>query len=314
MLQHPQIKFPPFFGTQMGVPGSDTPEGLRLYPDALTFFVDGGHSEADDNNDGTDPRYPLATISQGITNATDGRGDLVLVSPGTYNPTAAITVDKADIRLIAVPIGGNPEQPENGTVVYPAASYDTGPMFIVEAPCTIQGFDIVTRNTGPHGGAIATAAASLVFDGDGGSYNGGFCHIKNCRFVDWWGAVSGIYFIGGAYNLIENCVFESFDSGIQFYSGTHNPTYNVIRRCWFVDNTNGIEMVVGSTPHNVVIQENIFMDYTDAIDFNQAGGGAGDGLVCGNWFETATDAATYDCTVAQAQAIGWNFSGNHYSE
>lgn len=298
----------------MGVPGSDTPLGFRLFPDAVTFYVDAGHSDTSDNNDGTDPNAPLTTISQGITNATSGRGDVILVSPGSYNPTAAITIDKADIRLLAMPIGGNPLQPENGTVVYPAASYATGPMFIVEEPCEIAGFDIVTRFTGPHGGTVATASAGLAFDGDGGSTNGGFCWIHHCRFVDWWGSVAGIYFFGGAYNLIENCSFEGHDAAIQFYSGTHNPDYNTIRNCYFFDNTNGIEIIVGSTPHNTVIQENVFVDYTDAIDFNQAGGGTGDGFVIGNYYETATDAATYDCTVAQAQVIGWNFAGNNYSE
>jgi hypothetical protein len=307
------LKAPPWFGGQMGVPGSDTPEGFRWYPDALTFYVDGGHDEADDNNDGTDPRYPLATISQAITNTTSGRGDVIYVGPGTYNPTAAITVDKADISIIGQPIGGNPEQPENGAVIYPAASYDTGPMFILEEPCTLAYLDIVTRFTGPHGGAAATASASLVFDGDGGSTHGGFCHIHHCRFADWWGSVTGLYYRGGAYNLVEYCNFEGFDAGVQFYSGTNNPDYNVIRNCGFYECTNGIE-VLGGAPHHTLIKGNIFIDYTDAIDFDQAGGGAGDGLVCGNYYETATDAATYDCTVAQAQAIGWNFSGNNYSE
>lgn len=313
-MDHTMVKAPPWFGGQMGVPGSDTPLGFRLQADAVTFYVDPGHGHTNDNNDGTNPNAPLTTLGQALTNAVNGRGDVIWVAPASYNPTGPITVNKSDVKILGMPIGGNPLQPENGAVFYPAASYATGPMFIVEVPCTIAGLDIVTRFTGPHGGTVATASAALAFDGDGGAENGGFCHIYNCRFVDWWGNVAGIYFFGGAYNLIENCSFEGFDAGVQFYSGTHNPTYNTIRNCYFYDCTNGIEMIVGSTPHNCVIQENVFVDYTDAIDFNQAGGGTGDGLICGNYYETATDAATYDCTVLQAQAIGWNFSGNNYSE
>lgn len=309
---HTIVKGPPWFGGQMGVAGSDTPEGFRYYPDALTFYVDGGHTEADDNNDGTDPCYPLATISQAITNATDGRGDVVYVAPGTYNPTAAITVDKADIAIIGQPIGGNPLQPENGTVVYPAASYTTGPMFILEVPCTLAYMDIITRNVA-HTAAPATASASVAIDGDDGAFNGGFIHIHNCRFTDWWGAEYGIWFYAGTYNLVENCCFEGFDSaGVAFGSSPgNNPDYNIVRDCYFYDCVNGIEHITAATPHNFIYQNNVFVDYTDAIDFNDQ---AADGLVCGNYYETATDAATYDITVAAAQVHGINFSGNHYSE
>jgi len=275
------------------------------------FYVDPGNSDASDNNDGTDPRYPLETIQQGIDNAVDGRGDLVLVSPGTYNPTEAITVDKADIRVIGMPIGGNPLQPENGVVVYPDATYDTGPMFILEVPCTIANMDIITRNV-THHYDVATSSCSVAIDGEGGAYNGGFIHIHHCRFVDWWGAAYGVWTYAGAYNLIEHCSFEGFDAGVAFGpSPSNNPDNNVVRFCHFADNTNGIEHLAGGTPHNFIYFENIFLDYTDAIDFNDQ---AADGLVCGNFYETATDAATYDIAVAAAQVHGINFSGNHYSE
>jgi hypothetical protein len=60
-----------------------------------------------------------------------------------------------------------------------------------------------------------------------------------------------------------------------------------------------------------VYKENVFVDYTDAIDFNNT---AANGSVLGNWYDTATDAATYDITVAAAQALGIQFAGNRYSE
>lgn len=308
---HVMLKAPNWFGGQMGVPGSDTPLGFRHFPDAIELFVDPGHGDASDNNDGTDPNEPLLTIAQAMTNCTDGRGDVIWISPGTYNPTAAITVNKSDVRIFGMPQGGNPEQPENGVVIYPAASYTTGPMFIVEVPCTIAYLDIITRNV-THTATPATASASLVFDGEGGAFNGGFCHIHHCRFVDWWGSDYGIWAYAGAYNLIEDCNFEGFDAGIGWGSSVgNNPDYNVVRRCTFRDCVNGIEHIAGATPHNFVYQSNVFVDYTDAIDFNNQ---AADGLVCDNWYETATDAATYDIAVAAAQVLGINFSGNHYSE
>ena len=96
------------------------------------IYVDGGHANASDDNIGTNPDYPKATIAGGLAAATDGAGDVVLIAPGTYNPTAAITVSKENVIVMGMPIGGNPMQPENGVVVYPAASYATGPTFIPE--------------------------------------------------------------------------------------------------------------------------------------------------------------------------------------
>jgi hypothetical protein len=72
---------------------------------------------------------------------------------------------------------------------------------------------------------------------------------------------------------------------------------------------NGIEHI-GGTPHNFSYHENRFIDYTAAIDFN---GLAADGLVSGNWYETAAG-ATYDLAVAALQALGIQFAGNRYSE
>ena len=90
----PMLKFPQFFGGQMGVPGSDTPLGLRMAPQGLVYYVDASHPDASDNNDGTDPNEPKATIQSAITasNATITWANTppyegfnwIIVSPGEY--------------------------------------------------------------------------------------------------------------------------------------------------------------------------------------------------------------------------------------
>ena len=90
----PQIKLPQWFGGQMGVPGSDTPLGLRTLPQGIVYYVDGSHPNALDANDGTDPNAPKATIQSAITdnNATIDWAatppyegvNVIVVSPGTY--------------------------------------------------------------------------------------------------------------------------------------------------------------------------------------------------------------------------------------
>jgi len=90
----PIQKFPEFFGGQSGVPGSDTPLGLRTAPQGLVYYVDASHGDASDNNDGTNPNEPKATIQSAITdsNATIDWAatppyvgmNWIVVSPGEY--------------------------------------------------------------------------------------------------------------------------------------------------------------------------------------------------------------------------------------
>lgn len=90
----PQLKLPPWFGGQMGVPGSDTPLGFRQNPQGLVYYVDASHPDALDANDGTDPNRPKATIQSAIT-ASNALIDWaatppyegmnwIIVSPGVY--------------------------------------------------------------------------------------------------------------------------------------------------------------------------------------------------------------------------------------
>jgi hypothetical protein len=279
-----------------------------LDTNAKVFFVD--PTNGSDSNVGT-KEAPFAGLQTAIDACTDDNGDVIVRMPGSETPTSAITVDKAGVTIIASTYGTNLHEPEKFST-YPDATYTSGPMVIVQEPCAIIGLEFVTRNTS-HGNAADCSdnGSALSFDGDAGGYAGGFSLIKNCRFVDWWGNAYGLYFRAGAYNRVEECTFEGFDAGVAFASGTRNPDYNVVTRCKFVDCTNGIEHIAGATPHNFLYYENWFIDYTDAIDFNNQ---AADGLVAGNYYETATDATTYDITVAAAQALGIQFSGNNYSE
>jgi len=90
----PMQKFPQFFGGQMGVPGSDTPLGLRSAPQGIVYYVDGSHPDASDDNDGTDPNEPFETIQAAIdaNNATIDWAatppyvgmNWIIISPGEY--------------------------------------------------------------------------------------------------------------------------------------------------------------------------------------------------------------------------------------
>lgn len=284
--------------------------------DGEVFGVD--PTSGADTNLGTKRNQCFATMQTAVDACVANRGDMIVRFPGTENPTTAILFNKAGVVVRSSDSfcgGSNPYEPEKFST-YPAAAYATGPTAIISQPTTLWGLEFVTRNvTHVATDACTTVGAAVAFAGEGGGYAGGFSHLYRCRFVDWWGNAYGLWFAAGAYNTIEECSLEGFDSAVAFYStASNNPAFNTIKHCTFKDNTQGIEHVVGATPGNHLYMRNVFIDYTDAIDFNQATGGAGNGLICDNFFETATDAATFDCTVGQAQAIGWQFSGNHYSE
>ncbi len=267
------------------------------------------------SGDGMSPEGAFITTAEAITAAVDGRGDMIVRMPGNENPVAVLEFNKEGLILIAQNYGVNPLQGgEAGFAYWPDAAYATGPMAIISAPTAIIGCEFVTRNVAPgYIDAMTTSGAAIAFAGEGGGEIGGFSLIHNCRFVDWWGNPYGIEFGAGAYNVVSNCTFEGFNAGILFRgTSSNNPDHNIIEWCTFVDCVNGIDHYIGGcTAHNFIYQFNVFVDYTDAFDSNNL---ASDGLITSNRYETATDAATYDRTVAQLQVQGINLSGNQYSE
>ncbi len=46
---------------------------------------------ASDNNDGLSPQKPLVTIQAGLDKCTNGQGDTVMLLPGSWTITAALT-------------------------------------------------------------------------------------------------------------------------------------------------------------------------------------------------------------------------------
>lgn len=281
-----------------------------LLGDSEVYYVDPVNGS--DLNDGSTPDLAFATLQAGIDACTDSRGDFVVRMPGTENPTAAINFNKEGITVVASNYGGAPaEKSEAGFATYPDASYTSGPMGIISKPCTIMGLEFVTRNTSSGTSDDGSdSGGALCFIGEGGGEAGSFSYIKDCRFVDWYGNDWGIDCIAGSYNTIEGCTFEGFTAGINFQGSTSNnpESFRVVGN-WFKDCTYGIEHTSG-TPHNFLYADNYFVD-SKGLNSNAANA---DGLVAGNWFETATDAATYDDTVATLQGQNINFCGNHYSE
>lgn len=188
------------------------------------------------------------------------------------------------------------------------ATFTDGPVATVTARCAIIGLGFVSRDTG----ATFYSGAAMLVGGQSDATPFG-AYILNCRFPKWnLDNRIGIAVEGSSDCVIAGCSFEgvgtAFDSGVYVQGATQNLEIrgNRFRDCTYAI-THGV--FAGGGPHAMYL-ENICED----SKLLEASGNAATGLIAGNYLETATDAASYDDTVANLQALGLNFSGNRYSE
>lgn len=269
------------------------------------FYVDPGITAS---GNGLSPETAFATMTEGIAACTAGAGDLIIRMPGTETVTETITFNKTGITVVASTYGAAPLANGEMFATLADAAFTDGPVATITARCTIAGLGFVSRDTG----ALFYAGAAMLIGGLATASPFGAC-ILDCRFPKWNVANRiGISVEGSSDCLIEGCDFEgvgaAFDSGIYVQGATQNLEVrnNRFRDCTYAI-THGA--FAGGGPHCMYIG-----NYCEDSKLLEAGGNAATGALYGNYVETATNATTYDDTVAALQALGLNFAGNHYSE
>lgn len=293
----PMFKFPPFFIGQIGVPGSDTPLGLRTNPEGIVIYVDQNHPEANDNADGTDPRSPKATIQAAINACTSGHGDFIRVMPGSYVENLTVTKDFLTIEGIQLGYGR------------PDIEGDRGVALTVHA----EGF--VAK-----GLRFAAAAAEdavvqqgngffyfdCVFDGDGAND----LNLLPDVLDDHWSASEG---------LILDCLFRGGLVGIMFTNpgppAGVGPTDNRIINCRFYNHTTNDICDLDTPGSNLtcfldsLIAGCCFLEVGAAYVYIKLDNGASNaGLIAGNFFADADVLNTQVVLTAATFFIG-NFDG-----
>jgi len=277
----PQLKAPPWFGGQMGVPGSDTPLGFRTAPQGLVYYVDASHPDASDNNDGTDPNQPKATIQSAITasNATitwantppyEGQ-NWIIIAPGVYaeNLTPAYYC-----KMVGL---GNC----NG-----------GDVCVNVEPTT--GSCIAGTGLGLHLYNIRFTCNSAAPVLDFGVFNS--CIVENCMIVDGNPGLAtvGIDMTGAGGSKILGCNITHTANPITIgIRSTGNFFDCQIVGCKIAAVTTGIDLSAGGLFGNSLIAHNYIYDGTGGllatgIDDSTTG----DTLVVGNWI-TAVDAINH---------------------
>jgi len=267
--------------------------GLLMNPKANVYVVD--------------PSVSAFTLQNAIDLCTAGNGDVIVCLRGGQEVSASVAFDCSGITVIAVNRGLQPFANGEYFGIYAAAALVDVPVAIVTAPCRILGMGFVSRDsrtTFYNGaalliGGLATAAPFGV-------------HVKGCRFPKWGLDNSkGIGIEGGSDIMIEECDFEGggadFEAGIYAQGALQNL---VVRRNHFRDCEYAVEYgtFAGGGPH-AMIGQNVVEDGKLL-----SAATAAPSIVFDNWLETATDTGSYNDTVDNLNAIGINFSDQHYAE
>lgn len=84
--------------------------GGPMFTNGDVFHVDSGHVNADDDNSGKAPKFPLATLDAAVGKCASSNGDIILLSPGhseTYSAAAALTLDVAGVTIVGMGLGNS---------------------------------------------------------------------------------------------------------------------------------------------------------------------------------------------------------------
>jgi hypothetical protein len=196
----PQIRQKPFYPAQWGVDGSDNPLGIRTNPESQVYYVHSENPNANDNNWGTDPEHPMATVLAGYNRLTAGQNDvLVVVGQATgYAQAATLTWAKDYTHLYGV----SPDIPGVGQRVRltGSAAVDITPILNVTASgCEFHNIQLFNG----HDAAVDSGAAIVT-----GARN----YFKNCFFAGMGSATAAaragsysLYVNGGEENVFERC-------------------------------------------------------------------------------------------------------------
>lgn len=230
----PVIAYPADFPGQMGVPGSASGLGLRMIPGGRAYYVAKTTEVAiaDDNNDGTDPLAPLATIGGAITRietAVHRKGaSVIFVGPGTYTENLTVTDTDLPDDVFVVGLGKvivTPSAAATQTLSQGKRWHWSGIEFRLG---TATGITLTLSASLDAGGSIFT---DCLFNGQG-----------NCAVgVDLAGAPSDVRFI--------NCDFYNVYNGSNngealttSANATDESDRLLLQDCRFFDNDSHIDL------------------------------------------------------------------------
>jgi len=246
------------------------------------WYVD--QINGNDTNSGFSQSAPFATIGKGLTSATNGAGDIIIVYPGTYAENLSVTKDY--ITMIGAILGGY-ARPDVVPAAGIALTVSTGRGFTARHMrfASVDNSDTVLQNTS------GFRYEDDVFDGNALQVTKG-----NLRIV---GGPGGTASEG---KVLNSYIRGGGAAGILFQhrlaiDGGEGSTDNEIAHCRFVDNVaSDLKSVVNTNGGgagiyiNLSVHDNQFMTSGASYKYiNFAAGAAGDlaansCLIANNYF------------------------------
>ena len=263
------------------------------------FYVEPAHANANDDNEGTDPLFPLATLTEILTRLTWwpqlAAGDVIYVKGAV---SEAVTIP------VTAPQGCSIVGVSNGSY-YPTwtTPVNTGTCLTInQLNWRVSGikFDIPA-----HGQAITLNWTAVL--------NGSNAIIDHCYFMGGYAGHFGITAVGAPYAVhVLDCEFAEILQGAQtgaaIYFGLTpiaDPLMWRIERCLFWDCDNHITSLNADHGLNTsIIKDNLFYDgegIPTVLKLDLRGGSLGHNIVTGNFFSgDYSNAGGYYDSAAQA--------------
>lgn len=197
------------------------PEGGR------TFYVRegsvAGHIASSDDNEGTDPQFPLASIQAALNKCVASIGDYIFVLYHSTILSAPLTIPVRTIHLIAASHGNFDSRNDLNGGNAPAIRLTSDGRDL-----ELAGFNIGGDGTS-HG--IEVEAAQVGYR----------VHIHHCTFGNNFGVIDGIRAAELSNMSIDNCLFGSAVSGYAMNVGSsvmlmllHNMFHNCDLGCIYL--------------------------------------------------------------------------------
>lgn len=232
----------PWYPGAYGIAGRATETGLRTHSTGAVFYVDPNYVGVRDgagavvDRDGTDPNWPLATITQALTKCQSYRGDTIYVMANGYwtdapggaanyplpiTETAEVTVH--GVRIVGVFPSGALGVPWIG-----AASGDT--------ILTISAMDVLVEGFCFMGGDPlgVTDFDGIYAEWDGATLHGDCLTVRHCFFDHEIRTAIELEFVYNAdihHNVFQGCavagVYSDGVAGIRDCHFHHNWFWNV---------------------------------------------------------------------------------------
>ncbi len=245
------------------------------------FYVDSGHADANDNNDGLEPNHPKATLASAIASPFLSNYDTIFVS-GTVTEsivTPDYVTGPSYVRIVGTGVSQFGPQWDSGAADAPCLDL-RAPGWRIEGfrfygPTTEACIQLRHTDTGANDIAIRTIIKDCYFDGSPNTT-----------------ALYGIE-THGCYDVwVVGCQFAFFHNGggtgVAIRSGTTPlaiPYRNKIIGCQFYENDNHVYVGMNAS----IVQDNVFQaagkvySATIKLRTTDAGGDGNNNLVVGNY-------------------------------